>query len=297
MSSKVNESYRNNDKTQLFESLQPELYVEDKTDEQLTAETDAFEGTFPDYILCDRSFYFETDVALYQMKGRIVNIDPEYEKVDQDTLCKIPELVGLDYVQSRVSKQEQVSTISHSRYIDPDDTLFTIKEIIDIHNPLWIETYEKERKGLHEVLCERNLNCYRYYLENIQKEDIDFNKNINLGLSNNDEIIEFYELNNTWLGTERIHTHDIIYKLRRPENYLIKNDEAVVIDTLTYQVNPEIYQLNMENIDLIYINEQQDNKYIEPNDLNINDDMLDFFKINKQYLVKEKILLSNGVIK
>ena len=233
-------NYRNNDKTELFESLQPELYVEDKTDGELYAETDAFEAIFPNYPMCEGVLYSERRIEVRQIKGRITNIDPDFERISQDYLCKAQLLEGLEYKQSRVRKEEQISHINHCKYKNVPDELYELEEIIDKHNPVWIETYETTRKGLNEVLAENSLHVCNYFLENIQIDDIDYEKNIIITLNTNEEISKFYELNTPDIemrGLQRTHSHDILYRLRRNNNIGTYNDLATLVDSYTPKIS------------------------------------------------------------
>lgn len=283
-------NYRNNDKTQLFESLQPELYVEDKTDAELSAETDAFEAIFPNYPMCEGVYYSERKIQVEQVKGRIIKIDPDFDRITEEDLCKARELEGLYYHQSRVRKVEQISQINHCKYDNVPDSLYKLTEIINKHNPVWIETYETTRKGLNEVLAENSLHVCNYYLENIQIDEIDYEKNIVISLD--DEIGKFYELNGTYKGLQRTHAHDILFKLRRFNNYLFTNDEATILDSYTRKSTDEKYSLFMNNVDEIFISENEF-PYNNLSDLNLNNHWIDTIKINKQHLVKNRLLYPN----
>lgn len=221
---------------------------DDLENKELLKEADDAANKFKEMYICDGLFYSQQKgVVVEHQFGKIVLVNPDLQEVSKQTLCKLKDALGLHYEQNIVKKIEDKVDILHVKGRTKE--LFTLDEIINKHNAVWIDSVENERKGMREELAEKILRVDNYHLENSQKSNIDYEKNTNLN-AGGDEITTFYsDQTEDNKGYRKINSFDFKLNLRRNESSN-PADEGMINTKTSSSSTYEIMIRNITNLNI-----------------------------------------------
>lgn len=166
----------------------------DSTNAEILIEQEKAIQEFNSYNVCEGVSFMDNcdNFDIQIIGGKVLIVNPEKQTLTNSDICKLKNVKGLNYEQALVTKRESRSDINHNK--KSNLRLYTAKEIIDKHHDRWLDTYETDRSGLHEVVCEKNLIVDNLTLDDCTNENMDitvYEHNLNLN-SQNHEITKFY---------------------------------------------------------------------------------------------------------
>lgn len=264
---------------------------EDLTNDEYTKMMDDAEKEYNTYLMCEGVSYWDNrkQFSVEHVGGRILLVCPDKHEIDKNTLCKLLEMKGMNYVQAHVTKRENFSTIEDEK----NTPLFTLREIIDKHTPIWLDMYENDRKGSRISIGNKIFTNYNRGYDKINDLDVIFDED--LSTSSNEHTAFFDDNSSEGKGkrivkdknkeittletissqskntkevveeTKEVTAYDLKIKLFR-NDYSQNNKQCVLLDTTTH-TGTQTFILKMENIDEVLINTDQ--SYVNP--LNANE--------------------------
>lgn len=125
----------------------------DSSNEEVLKAAESSSKEFDEAMVCEGvSVVDNSNQFVVEFKGgRMLIVGPHKQTLTKNELCKLKDMKGLNYEQSIVSKRESMADITQDKR--REDPLFTVSEIVAKHTDVWMDEYENEKSGFHELIC------------------------------------------------------------------------------------------------------------------------------------------------
>ena len=217
--------------------------VDDLNNEELLKEADAAQKEYDEAMVCEGvSVVDNSNQFMVEMNGgRICIIGPNKQKLTKTELCKLKDMMGFNYEQAIVTKREYRTDITHDK--KNNKPLYTLNEIVQKHNDVWMDEYETDRSGLHEVICDKKLLIDNHEFNLTTDEPLEitiYEYNLDITERTYHDILKFYNDSETSEGKRvdkhmELEIHKINYNPRMDKTILSTSGTTVV----TLNLNPD----------------------------------------------------------